>query len=37
MTALGVDLGGTKVEAALLADDGRTLWKQRAATPAGAA
>jgi fructokinase len=35
MTALGLDLGGTKVEAALLADDGRTLWKQRAATPAG--
>ncbi len=35
MTALGIDLGGTKVEAALLADDGRTLWKMRAATPAG--
>ncbi len=35
MTALGIDLGGTKVEAALLADDGRTLWKQRATTPAG--
>ncbi|MDO9115025.1 MAG: ROK family protein [Polaromonas sp.] len=35
MTALGIDLGGTKIEAALLADDGRTLWKQRAATPAG--
>jgi len=35
MTALGIDLGGTKVEAALLADDGRTLWTQRSATPAG--
>lgn len=35
MTALGIDLGGTKVEAALLAADGRTLWKMRAATPAG--
>ena len=35
MKALGVDLGGTKVEAALLCEDGRLLWKQRAATPAG--
>ncbi|MBA4177846.1 MAG: transcriptional regulator [Leptothrix sp. (in: Bacteria)] len=35
MTALGIDLGGTKVEAALLADDGRTLWRRREATPAG--
>ena len=35
MTALGIDLGGTKIEAALLADGGHTLWKQRAATPPG--
>ena len=35
MLALGIDLGGTKVEAALLDDAGRTLWKQRLATPAG--
>lgn len=33
--ALGVDLGGTKTEAAVLAPDGRLLWKQRIATPAG--
>lgn len=33
--ALGIDLGGTKVEAALLAEHGQTLWKQRVATPAG--
>ena len=35
MWALGLDLGGTKVEAALLDDAGRTLWKQRMATPSG--
>jgi len=35
MLALGVDLGGTKIEAALLAADGRELWRQRIATPAG--
>jgi fructokinase len=35
MHALGVDLGGTKIEAALLAADGRALWRQRIATPAG--
>ena len=35
MHALGLDLGGTKVEAALLDDAGRTLWKHRVATPAG--
>ncbi len=35
MTALGIDLGGTKVEAALLAADGRTLWTQRLPTPVG--
>jgi len=35
MAALGIDLGGTKVEAALLDDAGAVLWKQRLATPAG--
>lgn len=33
--ALGIDLGGTKIEAALLAPDGSTAWRQRVATPAG--
>jgi fructokinase len=33
--ALGVDLGGTKIAAALLAEDGTRLWQQRVATPAG--
>lgn len=33
--ALGVDLGGTKIAAALLADDGTRLWQQRLPTPAG--
>ncbi len=33
--ALGVDLGGTKIEAIVLADDGRSLWRERVATPAG--
>ena len=32
---LGIDLGGTKIEAALLATDGAVLWRQRVATPAG--
>ncbi len=35
MHALGVDLGGTKIEAAVLADDGSVVWRQRVATPAG--
>ncbi len=35
MQALGIDLGGTKVEAALLNEAGQTLWKQRLPTPAG--
>ena len=35
MNALGIDLGGTKIEAALLAADGSALWQQRLATPAG--
>jgi fructokinase len=33
--ALGIDLGGTKIEAVLLAADGAELWRQRVATPAG--
>jgi fructokinase len=32
--ALGIDLGGTKVEALLL-DQGREVWRHRVATPAG--
>ena len=32
---IGVDLGGTKVEAIVLDDDGRSLWRERVATPAG--
>lgn len=35
MQALGLDLGGTKTEAALLDDSGQAVWKQRLATPAG--
>lgn len=33
--ALGIDLGGTKIEAVLLASQGDTLWRQRIDTPAG--
>jgi fructokinase len=33
--ALGIDLGGTKIEAVLLAPQGDTLWRQRIETPAG--
>lgn len=33
--ALGIDLGGTKIHAELLASDGTTQWQQRVATPAG--
>ena len=33
--ALGVDLGGTKIEARLFTPDGRELWRQRVATPQG--
>jgi fructokinase len=33
--ALGVDLGGTKIEAAVLDADGATRWRRRVATPAG--
>lgn len=32
---LGIDLGGTKIEAALFDGQGATLWRQRVATPAG--
>jgi fructokinase len=33
--ALGIDLGGTKIEAMLLSAQGRELWRRRIATPAG--
>jgi fructokinase len=33
--ALGIDLGGTKIEAAVLAEDGQFRWRQRMPTPAG--
>ena len=33
--ALGIDLGGTKIEARLLAADGQEAWRQRIATPQG--
>ena len=33
--ALGIDLGGTKIEAVLFAPDGAELWRHRSATPAG--
>jgi fructokinase len=32
---IGVDFGGTKLEVIALADDGRELFRKRAATPAG--
>lgn len=32
---LGIDLGGTKIEACLLDGQGRVLWRTRVATPAG--
>ncbi len=32
--ALGIDLGGTKIEAVLLSAQGQELWRQRIATPA---
>ncbi|MBL8305089.1 MAG: ROK family protein [Rubrivivax sp.] len=35
MQALGIDLGGTKIEAALLDEGGAVRWRPRAATPAG--
>lgn len=33
--AVGVDLGGTKIEAVRLAPDGQTRWRRRIATPQG--
>ncbi|RVT49976.1 ROK family protein [Rubrivivax albus] len=33
--ALGIDLGGTKTEAALLDADGQAVWRERVPTPAG--
>jgi fructokinase len=33
--AIGVDLGGTKIEALLLDADGRSRWRERVATPQG--
>jgi fructokinase len=32
---LGLDLGGSKIEAAVLDEPGRTLWRERVPTPAG--
>ena len=33
--AIGIDLGGTKIEAVLLDAAGRSLWRERVATPQG--
>jgi fructokinase len=33
--ALGIDLGGTKIEALLLSPDGEAVWRKRIGTPAG--
>ncbi len=35
LPAIGVDLGGTKIEAVVLDAHGSTLWRERVATPAG--
>ncbi|MBX3636769.1 MAG: ROK family protein, partial [Rubrivivax sp.] len=35
MKRIGVDLGGTKIEAVVLADDGAEHWRRRVSTPAG--
>jgi fructokinase len=32
---IGVDLGGTKIEAAVITDDNHILWRERVPTPAG--
>ena len=32
---IGVDLGGTKIEALAIDNDGRELWRRRVATPKG--
>jgi fructokinase len=35
LPAIGVDLGGTKIEAVVLDGQGASLWRERVATPAG--
>jgi fructokinase len=35
LPAIGVDLGGTKIEAVVLDSTGASLWRERVATPAG--
>ncbi len=35
MNSLGIDLGGTKIEAVVLGADGSERWRRRIATPAG--
>ena len=35
MNRIGIDLGGTKIEAAVLGRDGELLWSERVATPTG--
>ncbi len=35
LPALGIDLGGTKIEARLMAMDGKELWRRRLRTPSG--
>src|SRR5262245_1277578 len=35
LPAIGIDVGGTKLEGIALSPDGRELWRQRIATPAG--
>ncbi|MEO8060183.1 MAG: ROK family protein [Burkholderiales bacterium] len=35
LPAIGVDLGGTKIEAVVLDAQGTSLWRERVATPAG--
>ncbi len=35
LPAIGVDLGGTKIEAVVLDGQGTSLWRERVATPAG--
>ena len=35
MNRIGIDLGGTKIEAAVLGRDGELLWSERLATPTG--
>ena len=35
LPAIGVDLGGTKIEAVVFDAQGTSLWRERVATPAG--